>query len=90
MTDASPPKIEFPCVNYPIKIMADSSEEFRSFAMEVISRNAPDFDTNTVAIRPSRNGRFEAITVRITATGTDQLSKIFEELKAHPSLRMVL
>lgn len=90
MSEPTPPKIEFPCPNYPIKIMGDAGSEFRAHVIEVVGRYAEDFDPKSAKIRLSKNGRFESITVSITATGTEQLEAIFAELKKHASLRMVL
>ncbi len=90
MSDPTPPKIEFPCEDYPIKIMGDAGEDFRAHVTKVLLEHVADFDSEKTKIRPSSSGKFESITVRITATGEDQLSTIFEALKKHPSLRMVL
>lgn len=83
------PRIEFPC-DYPIKVMGDAGAALRSHVVEVMARHAPDFDTARVSIRDSRNGRYQAVTVMITATGKEQLESIFIDLKTSPQVRMVL
>lgn len=90
MADIEPPKIEFPCVNYPIKVMGEASVDFRGFVEGVMCKHDPAFDVATVQVRPSRKGRFEAVNVMITATGIEQLNAIFADLKANPAVRMVL
>lgn len=90
MADLEPPKIEFPCPGYPIKVMGDSSSEFRGFVEWVMQKHDPEFDAGSVQVRSSRNGRFESINVVILATGLDQLNAIFTDLKANPAVRMVL
>lgn len=90
MTDMEPPKIEFPCPDYPIKVMGEASADFRSFVEAVICKHDSSFDITTVQVRDSREGRFQAVNVMITATGIDQLSAIFADLKANPAVRMVL
>lgn len=90
MSELEPPKIEFPCRNYPIKVMGEASSGFRAFVEGVMSKHDEDFDAGTVQVRPSRNGRYESVNVMITATGIEQLNLIFVDLKANPAVRMVL
>lgn len=84
------PKIEFPCANYPIKVMGDAGEVLKQHVIAVFSRHADDFDAQALNIRPSRNGRFESLTVSITATSEAQLVAIFEDLKTNSAVKMVL
>lgn len=90
MSDLPPPKIEFPCTGYTIRVMGEASDHFRAYVVEVFERHAPDFDREAVKIRPSSNGRFESVNIVITATGTAQLQAIFDDLKKHPAVQMVL
>ncbi|VUD53128.1 hypothetical protein TDB9533_01772 [Thalassocella blandensis] len=90
MTDQQPPKIEFPCPDYPIKVMGEASEEYKAAVLEVMEVHAPGFDRSRVTVRDSRNGRFHSVTIYIEATGIDQLKNLFEDLKKLPATRMVL
>lgn len=90
MTEPQAPKIEFPCEDYPIKIMGEASAAYREAVLTVIHKHAPGFDAEKISVRDSRNGTYQSLTVFITATGKEQLMAIFEDLKKHPSTRMVL
>lgn len=90
MTDTPPPQIVFPCADYPIKVLGDAVPGFREFVIQVISRHDATFDAGKVQERPSRNGRFISINVRILATGEAQLQALFEDLKGNSAVRMVL
>lgn len=90
MTQPEPPRIEFPCEGYPIKVMGYSEPSFREHVLTVIERHAPGFDAAQITVRDSRNGRFQSITVFITATGTEQLQAIFVDLKTSELVQMVL
>jgi putative lipoic acid-binding regulatory protein len=90
MSDLPPPKIEFPCPDYAIRVMGEASEHFRAYVVEVFERHAPDFDRDALKIRPSSSGRYESVKVVITATGVEQLQAIFIDLKKHPAVQMVL
>lgn len=88
--DPTPPKIEFPCADYPVKVMRDSDEQVHEFVLEVMRRHAPDLDEARITRRESRNGKFTSVTFFILATGEPQLQALFDELKAHPGVHMVL
>lgn len=89
MSEPEAPKIEFPC-EYPIKVMGYACMEFHEHVNHVMNRHAPGFDQEAVVVRDSRNGRFQSITVTITATGEEQLQAIFEDLKLSSHVQMVL
>ncbi|MFV8783522.1 YbeD family protein [Microbulbifer sp. SA54] len=88
--EQQPPKIEFPCVDYMVKVVRESDDEVHEFVMEVMRRHAPELDEAKMKHTPSRNGRFTSVTFFILATGEPQLKALFEELKAHPRVHMVL
>lgn len=41
-------------------------------------------------VKSSSKGKFDSITVLITATGIEQLTALHEELKVNPLVKMVL
>jgi uncharacterized protein len=84
------PKIVFPCPRYPIKVVGDQGPELHAHVLTVFDRHAPGYDEAAIVFRDSRNGRFQSITVFITATGETQLRSIFEELKSSPLTKVVL
>ncbi|APU31856.1 hypothetical protein DFO61_4557 [Ectopseudomonas oleovorans] len=89
-SDVQPPKIEFPCERYPIKVIGTAGEGFSDLVIEVIQRHAPDLDTSTLVMRDSRNGNFLSVQVLITATGVEQLQAIHVDLRATGRVHMVL
>lgn len=90
MTNQEPPKIEFPCKNYSIKIIGDAHDEFKSLVIEILHRHVPDFDESTIIDQFSSNGKYHSLRVKITATGVDQLKAIHDDLKATGRVHMVL
>ena len=83
------PRIEFPC-QYPIKVMGMASDGFMAEVVAVIGRHAPGIEDHHVTVRESSKGNYLAVTVMIEATGEDQLSRLFEDLKKTPAVKMVL
>lgn len=90
MSEQQPPKIEFPCENYPIKVLGDAGQELHSLVIEVMERHAPGFDQARITINESSKGRFQSVTVWITATGEHQLRTIHEELRISKRVKMVM
>ncbi|MEE4144357.1 MAG: DUF493 domain-containing protein [Halieaceae bacterium] len=87
--EQEPPRIEFPC-DYPIKVLARSSEDLTEVILEVFERHSPGFDRTTVAARASSKGTFTAITIVITATGPDQLDALHQDLLGTGRVQMVI
>lgn len=90
MSEQQPPKIEFPCEDYPVKVLGDAGAELHTLVIEVMERHAPGFDQTRITINESSKGRYHSLTVWITATGEDQLRSINEDLRANSITKMVL
>ena len=87
MAEGSP--LAFPC-DFPIKVMGRKQQGFAQEVMAVVLRHAPDFDPKTVAMRPSRQGRYLSVTCVVRATSREQLDALYQELCDHPGVVMVL
>ncbi len=83
------PLIEFPCQDYPIKVLGDAFVEFEKEVLAVLLKHA-ELCGNPSPLNESRNGRFSALTVKIVATGEPQLKRLHEELKDLSFVKMVL
>lgn len=89
MPDPEAPRIEFPC-RYPVKVMGENRDGFAAMVVEVGQRHAPDLDPAAVSERPSRNGRWLAVTLVIEARSEAQLRALHEDLKATGRVTLVL
>ena len=89
-TEQQAPKIEFPCADYPIKIIGDSCDNFVDVVIEVMQRHAPDIDPTAIRRRDSSNGRFLSVQVYIHAQSIEQLENINHDLRETGIVRMVL
>lgn len=85
-----PPKIEFPCPDYPVKIMGESGVEFQEYVLQTVEVHAPGFDAAKVVVKDSSKGTYQSITVLITATGEQQLSDLNTALRASDLVKIVL
>ncbi|RUR30568.1 HP0495 family protein [Vreelandella nanhaiensis] len=83
------PKITFPC-DYSLKVVGDAAEDFPACVCQIVVRHAPDFDESTLQVVDSRTGRFQSVRITIRATGEQQISQLFDELKATGRVHMVV
>ncbi|MEH6626106.1 MAG: DUF493 family protein [Motiliproteus sp.] len=90
MTEQQPPKIEFPCAGYPIKVIGVDEPGFRAFVIETMQKHVIDFDISTVSEQGSSKGRFLSIRVKVTATGINQLKAIHQDLMVSGRVKTVL
>jgi putative lipoic acid-binding regulatory protein len=84
------PKIEFPCANYPIKVVGQCIAGYDTIIIEVMRRYDPSLDVSKVHSKDSAKGTFRSITLYITATGKDQLEKLHAELTSLDCVKMVM
>lgn len=85
----APPKIEFPC-DYPIKVIGDASPDLVENVLRVLVKYDDSLSRAKVEERPSKKGNYCSVRVAFYATGEAQLKSMFEELKTHAWVRMVL
>ena len=82
-------KIEFPC-DYPVKVIAEYESDLLDDVLTIARRHDPTVALDKVKQRASRNGNYHSITILLWATGETQLKRLFEDLKQHDAVRMVL
>jgi putative lipoic acid-binding regulatory protein len=84
MSDANPPAREdtllvFP-TDFPVKIMGQASDDFRSLVMGIVTRHFGTLEPHRIEERPSTNGKYLSITVTVLATSKAQLDALYMEL----------
>lgn len=90
MSEQQPLKIEFPCPDYPIKVLGEAHDELHTYVIDIMERHAPGFDQERITIAESNKGTFKSITVWITATGVEQLVAINTDLRINKKIKMVM
>jgi len=90
MSAKLPSNILFPCDDYPIKVIGNATDEMLAFVLETTATHAPGFDRKKISVKGSRQGRFQSVTLYITATGERQLTEYHRALCAHTLVKMVI
>lgn len=89
MTDSSSSLITYPSA-FPIKVMGKKVPGLVD-AVSLIARSFdPGFDPSTIELRESSGGRYQGVTLNITATSRDQLDELYRTLSTHPMVTVVL
>ena len=83
------PRIEFPC-DYPIKVIVEDEIGLLEEVLGIARRHDPSVALDKVKQRASRNGKYQSFTILLWCTGEGQLKRLFEDLKQHRAVRMVL
>ncbi len=84
-----PPKIKFPC-DYPIKIIGEASPCFADQVLKIVNRYDTNCNLANSSVRPSRHGKYEALTINFWALSEQQIKLMFVDLKQLKAVRMVL
>ncbi|RYG85474.1 DUF493 domain-containing protein [bacterium] len=90
MSETERPRIEFPCEDYPIKVVARESDDVRDRVDAVFTRHFGAFPRERVAERASAQANFVAFTYLMTVRDVEQLGALHAELKTHSDVVMVL
>ena len=88
MSQPEAPKIEFPCDDYMIKVVGDAEVALRDFVHQVLVRYDSRLTLESFTSKPSRNGRFESLTVFMRVEV--HLSELFDVLKSDDRVKMVI
>lgn len=79
----------FPC-SFPIKIFGMADEKFEIEAISIIRKHIPDLKENAIEHRPSRGGKYLAITITVWINNREQLDAIYQDLTKSPHVLMAL
>lgn len=81
--------LQFPC-RYPVKAMTHAREKALDQVITTIASQGADPDRASVTVRPSRNGRFQSITVEVHAQSRTQLESVYASLRTLDVVVMTL
>ena len=81
--------LKFPC-EFSLKAMGLAADDFDALIVEIVSRHVEDIGEGAVRTRPSREGKYLAVTVTFTATSKRQLDAIYQDLTDHERVLMSL
>ncbi len=81
--------IQFPCA-FPVKVMGVKSDALLPTVIALVRQFDPALDESTLELRQSKGGKYQGITLTLTATSRAQLDDLYRALSGHPLVKMVL
>ncbi len=81
--------LQFPCI-WQVKAFGLGTPAFELEVVSIVRRHVADLKETAVATRPSRSGKYAAVTVTICARDRAQLEAIYAELRSHPKVVLTL
>ena len=89
MNDREETLFEFPCT-FSVKVFGLASDDFDAVVVELVRRHVPDLAEGAATTRPSRGGKYHAVTVTFEATSKGQLDALYQSLTDHERVLMSL
>lgn len=89
MTEAEESLLEFPC-EFPIKIIGRAGCDLDAVVFGLIHPHVPDLSEGAIRSRLSGQGRYQSVTVTITARSRGQLDDIYRALTDSEHVLMAL
>ncbi|MCU7959080.1 MAG: DUF493 domain-containing protein [gamma proteobacterium symbiont of Bathyaustriella thionipta] len=80
---------QFPC-EFPIKVMGKDEDNFEQLVIELVCPHAPEIGRDALHSRPSKGGKYLAVTVTLYAQSRTQLDAIYNSLSQHKRVLMAL
>lgn len=81
--------LQFPC-DFALKVMGEDLDNYSDYVLSVCQKHVDGVSKDCVHTRPSRNGKYIAVTVQLVATSRQQLDDLYIELNAYKHTKMEL
>ena len=79
----------FPC-DFAVKVMGENSNDYANTVLSVCQKHVKGVTGQSLHTRPSRNGKYIAVSVQLVATSRRQLDVLYIELNNHQQTKMAL
>lgn len=81
--------LQFPC-EFVLKIFGMANEQFEVEVLSIVRKHVQDLRENAIKSRVSKDGKYLALTITITAESKDQLDTIYKDLSASTHVLMAI
>jgi len=79
----------FPC-HFPLKVMGMNSDSFEQDMVVIVRKHVSNLGEGAVSSKPSKTGKYLALTISFTAQSKEQLDNLYREINTHPDVKMML
>jgi putative lipoic acid-binding regulatory protein len=88
-TDPKPSALTFPC-EFVIKVFGVATDLFENQILDIIRTHCPELHPSAVRSRPSKDGKYLALSITVHVESQKELDDIYYELTACPFVLMAL
>ncbi len=81
--------MDFPC-EFVIKVMGSADAHLEVELLPIINKHVQNFNPQNLTVRASKEGKFKAHSIKLTAQSQDQLDALYREISARSDVLMVL
>jgi len=81
--------LQFPC-EFIIKVFGVASDEFEATVISIIRNHISDIRAEAFKSRPSKDGKYLALTITADVESKEQLDNIYRDLTSNPLILMAL
>ena len=81
--------MHFPC-DFALKVMGENQNNYPTYVLSICQQHVTGVTESCMHTRPSRNGKYIAVTVQLVATSRKQLDDLYIELNNHIQTKMAL
>lgn len=81
--------LNFPC-EFVIKVFGLATNEFETAAIHIVRCHVRDMREDAMRVRPSKDGKYLALSFTVHVNNQEQLDAIYQELTANPHVLMAL
>lgn len=81
--------MHFPC-DFGLKVMGENHHNYVEYVLSTCQQHVAGVTESCVHTRPSKTGKYIAVTVALIATSRKQLDDLYQELNDHPQTKMAL
>ncbi|HIP06780.1 MAG TPA: DUF493 domain-containing protein [Mariprofundaceae bacterium] len=79
----------FPC-HFPLKVMGVNNASFEQDMVVIVRKHVANLGEGAVSSKPSKTGKYLALTIAFTAESKAQLDDLYHEINTHPDVKMML
>ena len=77
-------------MDYPIKLIGNAGTELHGAVVEILVKHFPAFDAASLAVQPSRTGKYHSITAQLRFEELEQVHLLYADLAACEHIRTAL
>ena len=71
--------LEYPA-QFPLKVLGEKSEQFEEIVLQLVKARCPQAEYIEVSKRPSKGGKYIALTLTFTVYSRQQIEDIYQDL----------